>query len=88
MDKVEIHFRGLSILRQCSLLGIYRSQHYYQPSLEQEKREFLEEVQAFLDRTTSLVDGNGHRLVVRNGWSVERTVQTSIGVFCKYLFDV
>lgn len=43
------------------------------------ERIYLEEVQLFLYRIASLVDGNGHRLVVRNGWSKERRVQTSSG---------
>ena len=40
MDTVEESCKVLSISRQCSLLGISRSQHYYQPSLEQEKKDF------------------------------------------------
>lgn len=43
------------------------------------ERIYLEEVEAFLDRTASIVDANGHKLVVRNGWSKERTIQTSSG---------
>ena len=31
------------------------------------ERIYLEEVEAFLDRTASIVDANGHKLVVRNG---------------------
>ena len=40
MDTVEESCKVLSISRQCSLLGISRSQHYYQPSFDQEKKDF------------------------------------------------
>ena len=40
---------------------------------------YSEEVQLFLDRTSSIVDEQGRKLVVRNGWNKERTVQTSSG---------
>jgi len=40
---------------------------------------YAEEVQAFLDKTASIVDDKGNRLVVRNGWSKERTIQTASG---------
>ena len=40
---------------------------------------YKEEVQAFLDKTASKTDEKGNRLVVRNGWSKERTIQTSSG---------
>ena len=40
MDTVEESCKVLSISHQCSLLGISRSQHYYQPSFDQEKKDF------------------------------------------------
>lgn len=43
------------------------------------ERIYSEEVQDFLDRTALIVDEKGHRLVVRNGWNKERTIQTSSG---------
>lgn len=39
MDKVGEACKVLSISRQCSLLGISRSRHYYQPRLGQEKKD-------------------------------------------------
>ena len=43
------------------------------------ERIYSEEVLDFLNRTASIVDENGPKLVVRNGWSKERTIQTSSG---------
>ena len=43
------------------------------------ERIYSEEVLDFLNRTASIVDEKGHKLVVRNGWSKERTIQTSSG---------
>jgi len=43
------------------------------------QRIYSEEVLDFLNRTASIVDEKGHKLVVRNGWSKERTIQTSSG---------
>ena len=40
VDTVEESCKVLIISRQCSLLGISRNRHYYQPSLEQEKKNF------------------------------------------------
>ena len=37
------------------------------------------EVRAFVESRQHLVDGNGHRLVVRNGHLPERTIQTPLG---------
>lgn len=43
------------------------------------ERIYSEEVLDFLNRTASIVDEKGHKLVVRNGWSKERTIQISSG---------
>lgn len=43
------------------------------------ERIYSEEVLDFLNKTASIVDEKGHKLVVRNGWSKERTIQTSSG---------
>ena len=43
------------------------------------ERIYSEKVLDFLNRTASIVDEKGHKLVVRNGWSKERTIQTSSG---------
>jgi len=48
-------------------------------SREMIEKIYAEEVQSFLDKTASIVDEKGNRLVVRNGWGKERTIQTACG---------
>ena len=40
MDNIEATDKVLSISSQCCLLGISRSQYYYQPSLGQQEKDF------------------------------------------------
>jgi len=48
-------------------------------SREMIEKIYAEEVQTFLNKTATIVDEKGKRLVVRNGWSKERTIQTAGG---------
>ena len=40
MDKIDSAYKVLSISHQCKLLGISRSQYYYEPSSEQDEKDF------------------------------------------------
>ena len=40
MDKIDSAYNVLSISHQCKLLGISRSQYYYEPSSEQDEKDF------------------------------------------------
>ena len=40
MDKIDSAYKVLSISHQCKLLGISRSQYYYEPSSEQDEKYF------------------------------------------------
>ena len=40
MDKADPAYKVLSISRQCALLGISRSQYYYEPSSQQDEKDF------------------------------------------------
>ena len=40
MDNIEATDKVLSISSQCCLLGISRSQYYYQPSLGRQEKDF------------------------------------------------
>jgi transposase-like protein len=42
-------------------------------------RAIEQEVQDYLDAHASILDARGHRLVVRNGYKDERTIQTGLG---------
>lgn len=42
-------------------------------------RAIEQEVQDYLDACASILDEHGHRLVVRNGYKDERTIQTGLG---------
>lgn len=58
--------------------------NFLEEKIREESRKLIEriyadEVQLFLDRMSSVVDENGNRLVVRNGYHRERIVQTACG---------
>ena len=40
MDQVEPAYKVLSISMQCKLLGISRSQYYYEPCSQQDEKDF------------------------------------------------
>lgn len=40
MDQIDSAYKVLSISHQCKLLGISRSQYYYEPSSRQDEKDF------------------------------------------------
>lgn len=58
--------------------------NFLEEKIREESRKLIEsiyedEVQQFLSRMASIVDENGKRMVVRNGYHKERTIQTACG---------
>ena len=61
MDNIEATDKVLSISSQCCLLGISRSQYYYQPSLGRQEKDFkllveIKKVQALKKAGTELLE--------------------------------